>query len=112
MAAYFTDDSEIWIIQAPRSLPRRGRSRHPMSTPSHLPSRKRNCETLRICAYAWIISGPRLVQTQAALNDAVYGIPRIQGSEVFVLRSGRPEGVKEADIKFSNKHVRFEVSYS
>ena len=38
----------------------------------------------------WIISGPRLVQTQAALNDAVYVIPRIQGSEVFVLRSGRP----------------------
>ena len=48
---------------------------------------------------AWVISGPRLVQTQAALNEAVYVILRIQGSEGFVLRSGRPEGVKEADNK-------------
>jgi len=37
-----------------------------------------------------IIYGPRLVQTQAALNEAVCVIPRIQGSEVFVLRSGSP----------------------
>jgi hypothetical protein len=40
----------------------------------------------------WIISGPRLVQIQAALNEAVYVILRIQGSEVFGLRSGRPQG--------------------
>jgi len=39
------------------------------------------------------------VQTQAALNEAVYVILRIQGSEEFGLRSARPEGVKEADNK-------------
>jgi len=32
----------------------------------------------------------RLVQTQAALNEAVCVILRIQGSEVFGLRSARP----------------------
>ena len=42
--------------------------------------------------FGWIISGPRLVQTQAALNEVVYVIPRIQGSEAFVLRSGRLKG--------------------
>ena len=46
---------------------------------------------------AWIISGPRLLQTQGALNEAVCVIPRIQGDEVFVMRSGRPKGVKNAD---------------
>ena len=43
-----------------------------------------------ISGTAWIISGPRSVQTQAALNEAVYVILRIQGSEVLVLRSGHP----------------------
>ena len=46
--------------------------------------------SLQIIQAAWIICGPRLVQTQAALDEAVYVILRIQGSEVFVLRSGRP----------------------
>jgi len=41
---------------------------------------------------ACIFSGWRLVQTQAALNEAVYVILRIQGSEGFGLRSGRPQG--------------------
>ena len=38
----------------------------------------------------WIIQASRLVQTQAALNGAVYVILRIQGSEGFVLRSALP----------------------
>jgi len=41
---------------------------------------------------AWAIHASRLVQTQAALNEAVYIILRIQGSEVFVLRSALPKG--------------------
>ena len=46
---------------------------------------------------AWTIHASRLVQTKAALNGAVCVILRIQGSEVFVLRSARPIGVKNAE---------------
>jgi len=46
--------------------------------------------SLRKSDVTWIISGPSLVQKQAALNEAVCIILRIQGSEVFGLRSGRP----------------------
>jgi len=52
---------------------------------------------LRIAEIAWIICGPRLVQIQVALSEAVYVILRTQCHEVFGPRSGRPEGVKNAD---------------
>jgi len=60
---------------------------HPYSS---LPTFPQGEDALLTRVNAWIISGPRLVQTQDALNVAVYVILRIQGSEVFVLRSGRP----------------------
>ena len=50
-----------------------------------------------MCKVALITQASRLVQTQNVPSGAVYGILRTQGSEVFVLRSGRPEGVKNAD---------------
>jgi len=43
-----------------------------------------------ISGTAWIISGPRLVPTQAISSEDVCVIPRTRGSEVLVLRSGRP----------------------
>jgi len=39
---------------------------------------------------AWAIHASRLVKTQDALSEDVYVIPRTQGSEVFLLRSARP----------------------
>ena len=39
---------------------------------------------MQIRKIAWIISGPRLVQTQDASSEDVCIIPRIQGSEVAI----------------------------
>ena len=55
-----------------------------LSTPTHLPSRRRYLSFFRVYEAAWIISTSRLVQTQDALNEAVYVILRIQGSEAAV----------------------------
>jgi len=76
-------------VRLGRVLPRRGRSRRPMSSPTRRPSRRRNYDTLRIYAYAWIISGPRLVPIQDASIEDVCVILRNRCGEVLVLRSGR-----------------------
>jgi len=39
---------------------------------------------LRIAETAWIIQASRVVQTQTALNEAVYVIPRTQSGEVAI----------------------------
>ena len=66
--------------------------RHPMSSLYPPSLKETEFPLMQMSKFAWIISTSRLVQTQAALNEAVYIILRIQGQCRVWTEIGVPEG--------------------